>query len=138
MIDISLVYSNGQCADHPLPELNTETTETIIAAGRCNCHELNLDYTTCGSWCDTNSFAIGLLSSGKFVVVEEWSDSSGHGCQCSGSLITVDSFSEALKNLTQETREWVVEHRYDSDFDLWVRITRLLEEEKGGENLYSL
>jgi hypothetical protein len=74
------VYANAaKCSDHPIDlGIDAEKVETLIAAGRCNDHSLNVDYDTCGS-CDTESFAIGYLPDGRFVIAEESSDSSGHG-----------------------------------------------------------
>jgi len=82
MITIQSVFENASCADHPITcvtEKELEGAVTLIAGGCCNCTEMSEDYNTCGSHCDTQSFALGRLADGRFLVVEESSDSSGHG-----------------------------------------------------------
>jgi hypothetical protein len=82
MITIQSVFSDASCSDHPITCVTEEELDgatTLIAGGRCNCTEMNEDYNTCRSYCDTESFALGRLADGRYLVVEESSDSSGHG-----------------------------------------------------------
>lgn len=82
MITIQSVFENANCSDHPITCVTKEELEgaiTLIAGGHCGCNEMNEDYETCNSYCDTESFALGRLADGRFLVVEESSDSSGHG-----------------------------------------------------------
>ena len=81
MITFQTVYNEANgCSEHSLDlDEDCATAITIIGGGQCGCSPWNLEYDTCGSYCDTESFAIGILPSGRFAVVYESSDSSGHG-----------------------------------------------------------
>ena len=91
---------------------------TLFARGRCNCTKgqwsKEADYHL-NRYCDTESFAFALLSEGRFLVMRENSDTSGHGCQCDGSYLICAELGEAIHlGLTREERnlflieDWVV------------------------------
>ena len=67
--DIESVFSHANCDDHPLKikEDILIGSKTLIARNYCP-----------DGW-DSESFAIAELANGKFLAIEEWSDSSGHG-----------------------------------------------------------
>lgn len=73
----------GDCRQHPSPFQKDEVAEVIHFAGKCCCMSYSPDYKTCGSYCDSESFAVFKLKDGRFATFWEGSDSSGHGCQCS-------------------------------------------------------
>lgn len=108
MVTVEDVFVNANCSDHPLQidEKVLEGVRTIAGLGGCGCTGMNERYDTCGSYCDSGSFAIGELKDGRFIVVREDSDSSGHGCQCSGSADIFDNIDLALRlGLTENERE---------------------------------
>jgi hypothetical protein len=82
MITVQAVFDSANCEDHPITCVTEEDLKdavTLIAGGGCCCFETNEEGKTCGSHCDSESFALGRLTDGRYVVVEESSDSSGHG-----------------------------------------------------------
>ena len=82
----------------------------------CSEHSINVIWKDVaevyGAWSDgydegeESTLSFCRLKDGRFVVVEEWSDYTGHGCQCSGTARFADSY-EALVNghLTAEERD---------------------------------
>jgi len=103
MLTIQDVHSNGAYCKHygDIPE----GTLTIIALSGCYCNPFNPNGDTCNSYCDTAAFAIGLDPAGKFIVIHEWSDTTGHGCQCDGTMSTHENFKSAyMLGLTDEHR----------------------------------
>lgn len=81
MLSVEDVFRDADCCDHPL-QIDAsilEGAKTILALGSCYCTTPNPEYSTCGSYCDSGSFAIARLTDGRFLVVREDSDSSGHG-----------------------------------------------------------
>lgn len=87
----------------------TTVQECFAEANMCKGHSLLEPYpddntvTITGAWTDygsgwdNESFAIGLLSDGRYLVVMESEDSSGHGCRCSGSSSVHPTLDEALR-----------------------------------------
>lgn len=49
------------------------------------------------------------LKDGRYVTASVWCDTSGHGCQCGGSLELFDSKAELLKLGVDEARREAVE-----------------------------
>ena len=96
-ITIQEVFGEAQgCNYHPLTEpYPDDKTETIVGG-----------WTDYGEGWDNESFAIGKLEDGRYLVVMESEDSSGHGCQCSGSSSVHATFEEAMRlGLSQEQRD---------------------------------
>jgi hypothetical protein len=59
-----------------------------------------------GDYAEGSSCAIGRTKDGRFVVVEESSDTTGHGCQCGASASIHDTLEEAVRlGLSQEWRD---------------------------------
>jgi len=101
------------CGDHPLTITAAEINgaETILALGGCGCRGLSPNYDTCGSYCDTESFAVAKLPDGRYVVIHESSDTTGHGCRCSGGDSTHATLSDALwHGLGREDREMALKY----------------------------
>jgi hypothetical protein len=109
MLTVQGVYEYADsCGDHPLKleGVSLEGAETLLALGSCGCKEPNPEYLTCGSWCDSGSFALGRLSDGRYITVRENSDSTGHGCQCNGSADVYATLEEAISlGLTDSERK---------------------------------
>ncbi len=63
----------ADCFDHPLPDLTKAIAEGRIARVVAAHVEVAEDYE------DTNSRVIVELTDGSLGMVEEWSDTSGHG-----------------------------------------------------------
>lgn len=108
MVTVESVFAEANCSDHPLKidEKVLEGVRTIVGLGACCCSTYNPEYNTCGSYCDSGSFAVGELKDGRIIVVREDSDSSGHGCQCSGSADIFDNIDLAMRlGLTENERE---------------------------------
>lgn len=95
---IKEIFGRVNCGDHPvsIKEEDLEGCEVICALGRCSCNPYNENYYTCGSYCDSDSFAIVKLNTGKFLAMEEWSDTTGHGCQCDGAAKIFDTLQDAI------------------------------------------
>jgi hypothetical protein len=106
-LTVQEVFDDASCSDHPLQFAASilDKAETILALGHCGCKDLNEAYDTCGSYCDSDSFAVARLADGRFVGVEEASDSTGHGCQCSGSAVIAETLAEVVAWLSTENRE---------------------------------
>jgi hypothetical protein len=116
------VYNNAEsCGDHPLgiDAALLDGALTLVALGSCSCYEYepNATYETCNSYCDSSSFALGKLADGRFIVIEESSDTSGHGCQCSGSATIHDTLDAAVANFTREERAIVQANLPDTSTD---------------------
>lgn len=59
----------------------------------------------CRGMCDTWSEAFCRLKDGRYVTAHESSDTSGHGCQCSGSVDIYDTKDDFLRlGLTEASR----------------------------------
>lgn len=108
MLTVNDVWENiVSCGDHPptVPKEILEGIENIIAMGGCSCQGVNREYKTCDSYCDSNSFGIGKIKDGRFLVCSEWSDTTGHGCQCNGVTTLHESLEDALlMGLSEEDR----------------------------------
>jgi hypothetical protein len=93
------------CGDHPLPAdiVNCTVSEVIAGSRWCNCGE---GEAMCHSCCDTGSVVLFLAADGRYVVAREDSDTTGHGCRCSGGAEAFATLGEAVSlGLTQEDRE---------------------------------
>lgn len=66
------VGSLRECGDHSLPTLTDEDLAGVVGVVDCyvQCKE---DYE------DTQGYALVKLADGRFGLLSEWSDSSGHG-----------------------------------------------------------
>src|SRR5688572_10517497 len=98
MLTLQTVFDVASCPDHPLSSSvshdDIASAETLFAAGGCSCFGVTPDGKDCGSYCDSSSFAIGRLRDGQYVLISEWSDSSGHGCQCNGTMYLGKSLAD--------------------------------------------
>lgn len=92
MITFEEVYGNANCGDHPLQIPLPVGIKTIYSFWR---GDGGYETEQGDSW-DNESFAIGELG-GRFYVVQEWSDSSGHGCRCDGTITEWASLEEAIR-----------------------------------------
>lgn len=59
----------------------------------------------CGGMCDTWSTTAFRLKNGKYVIASEHSDTTGHGCQCGGSVEIFETKEEFLKLGIEENSE---------------------------------
>lgn len=97
------VYGRASsCSDHvqDIDQAVADTALTLVAMASCGCVGYGDYYTEdrCqGGYCDTESFAIGQIPTGQFLSVYESSDTTGHGCQCSGSCAIWPTLDQALK-----------------------------------------
>lgn len=111
MIDIgagwAVVTAGAHCSSHEIALPFTEADVSACAYVESTCsHGTASAGTLCNSYCDTSSEAILVLKDGRWVRATESSDTSGHGCQCSGSVDVFDNKTEFLKlGLTDEQRE---------------------------------
>lgn len=95
------VYQNASGCAH-FPEIDDDIltgAKTIYAAGKCSC--TGDEWSTAADfhrdpYCDTESFALALLANGRFLTIEESSDTTGHGCQCSGVAQFFDNLGAAI------------------------------------------
>lgn len=94
----------GNCHEHPGSAPSESTWKLVIAARAwCSCR---LSEGQCDSYCDTDSCALIALDSGEFMVAQESSDTSGHGCQCDGSITIHPDLETALRfGLTDTDKE---------------------------------
>jgi hypothetical protein len=107
-LTIQEVYEQAaSCSEHvvPLSAAEISTAETLWAAGSCSCYPPTPMNQTCGGYCDTASFAIGRLADGRYVLIVESSDTTGHGCQCSGAVYIRETAAGVLMELDREERE---------------------------------
>lgn len=59
-----------------------------------------------GPYEDNDGYAVVRLKDGRFGTLEEWEDSSGHGCQCGASATAFPTMEEAVRlGLSEETRD---------------------------------
>lgn len=95
----SCIEAASSCGDHKIG-FDWEDVAWVLAA--CEMDEADR------IWNDTDSFAVLALRDGRGAVVWEWSDSTGHGCQCEGGASFYDTPEQALSlGLTDEQRERV-------------------------------
>jgi hypothetical protein len=81
------VWDDANCNDHPqahIPKKLLAGVETILARQEV------------ADW-DNMAYAIGRLKDGRFIAIEEWEDSTGHGCRCGGTANLYASLEDALK-----------------------------------------
>lgn len=79
----------------------------------CNCGDL-FDEKMCNTWCDTWSIAIFQLKDGRYILANEASDTSGHGCQCGGSVETFDCKQDLINcGFSNCNREEMVKYLKD-------------------------
>jgi hypothetical protein len=68
-----------------------------------------------GNYDDTSSCAIFRLKDGRHVVAEEWSDSTGHGCQCSGAVDVFPNKEDLIQfGFDDAERETLAKYVHDS------------------------
>lgn len=106
------VYCWASCEDHPISNVLTEAeikeVETLAAFSRCGCSEYE-DPDWCVGVCDSESFALGQLQDGRYAVVWEASDTTGHGCICDGSASVFETLETALSlGLIKDQRELAI------------------------------
>ena len=76
----SVVESASDCGNHPITcEAFTKDDIAQVLAYRFGCSCKGAPNTQCDTYCDRWSFAAMRLKNGKYVVAQEWSDTSGHG-----------------------------------------------------------
>lgn len=81
------VWADANCADHPQP---AEFHEALTRPVAVLCAQQEV-----ADW-DNMSFALVRLADGRYMTVEEWEDSSGHGCRCGGATALFDTLEDAL------------------------------------------
>jgi hypothetical protein len=90
----------SSCGDHPLQiEASVlDGAETLFAASSCCwADECNCD--------ETGTVALAKLVDGRYLVVAESSDYTGHGCRCDGYADIYDTLEQAVNvGLTDEAR----------------------------------
>lgn len=80
----------GCCGHYTAAEPLDQLRKRIVRVTRASLSE--------GGWGPEHSCAfIAQLDDGKWLAVEEAEDTSGHGCQCSGSADIYDSEEEAIR-----------------------------------------
>jgi len=97
IVSVQDVFGQASCEDHPIncvTEAEVANAETLFSAFRCLCTGWGQN---CESWCDTESFAVAKLQDGRFLVVWENADSSGHGCQCDGGAGVYSTLKDAVR-----------------------------------------
>lgn len=104
------VIDQAQQDCHPLKKDVVFDKNTIVRvhwwSRWCNCGDRD---QMCGTYCDTGSGTIVELHDGHFVYAYEESDTSGHGCQCSGHVELFDSLADLIAcGLTNSNRERIV------------------------------
>ena len=91
-----LALGGAVCSDHRyqggVPEW--DDVERVVAASA----------EGLGDW-DVSTEAILLLKDGRYATAWEWSDSSGHGCQCDGAVVFSDSVEAALQGIDGRAAE---------------------------------
>lgn len=108
MLTIQDVYGKASlCAEHVsavAPE-SIATATTVGAMGGCySGHGPSRE--GCNECWELYSFGVGKLADGRYVAIEESSDATGHGCQCSGSASIWPTLEQALTlGLSREYRE---------------------------------
>ncbi len=94
--DLMTVWGDANCSDHPQTSVTDEELEGV---------ETVLARQEIADW-DNCAYAVGKLKDGRYIAIEEWEDSSGHGCQCGGTSAVYDTLEEALRlGLGQSVRE---------------------------------
>lgn len=68
------VLHSANCEDHTTDVIAEDVAEALVAARWCACFPQD-----CGTYCDTYGCAIVRLKDGQFAVIDESSDTSGHG-----------------------------------------------------------
>ena len=96
-------------ADDPRPDVSfgaADIERVVWHDAWCECGHRE---AVCNSYCETGSAVILELKSGRYVYAREVSDTTGHGCQCSGSMEQFDDLESLIAcGLDNENRERVV------------------------------
>lgn len=87
-----------------------EVTIAAVLASEKGCmHGVASKGQLCGSYCNTWSFVIATTTDNKFLCASESSDTTGHGCQCSGNFEVFDSIEALLATgLSDQAREILI------------------------------
>lgn len=100
------VFENACCGDHPQPWKWEDIEGVIASAEWCCCFSQDGQYGNCGSYCDSSGVGVYLLKNGNVLTMHESSDSSGHGCQCSGQGEESESLAQAIQvELTDQEKD---------------------------------
>lgn len=89
------------CLKDKLPFELDQVDDAVFACEVCSCGTTD----DCGSYCDRTGVAMARLADGRFAVVLDDQDTSGHGCQCGASATVHATLEDALAfGLTDEWR----------------------------------
>ena len=88
-------------------EIQELAKEVFDGANSCDEHKTNLSwislagkaiaaYMEYGDCSESNGVAVFKMDDGKFCVVEQWEDTTGHGCQCGGTTNLYDDYQSML------------------------------------------
>lgn len=83
------VASVRECGDHPMPTLTDAIMDAVVEVVEGFIEEAE-------TFEDTSSSIIVRLQDGRFGLFHEWSDSSGHGCQCDAGWTVYPTLDAAL------------------------------------------
>lgn len=102
-----VVLQAAKCDSHPVHiDFTKDDVATCLLVESSCSHGTASAGTLCRSYCDTSSESILVLKDGRYVMAHESSDTTGHGCQCSGSVDVYPDRAEFLKlGITDEQRE---------------------------------
>ena len=76
-MDRSVLETTNGCGDHPVDVKADEIAKVVATRQWCSCEVGGGE--PCHSYCDSYGAAVYLLKDGKYAVVTEQSDTSGHG-----------------------------------------------------------
>jgi hypothetical protein len=74
------------CSDHPGKPVAADEIESVVYFE--DRADRNLE--------SSDTLTICKLKSGFWILAQEWSDYTGHGCQCSGTLEVFDSLADLV------------------------------------------
>lgn len=88
-------------------EIQELAKEVFDGAESCDEHKTNLSwfslagkaiaaYMEHGDYSESNGVAVFKMDDGRFCVVEQWEDTTGHGCQCGGRTEIYGDFKTML------------------------------------------
>lgn len=93
---ITVGEATSSCHENPGASFVKEDIERVFYCKWTNHQE----------YADTDSIALFKLKNGKYVKATEWGDSSGHGCQCGGTVEVFEDMESLLKfGLGDDERE---------------------------------
>ena len=97
-LGLGVLRDAARCHDHPRWEFTARDVVAVLLARRWCPHE-EAGERQCGDDepCDSFGAAIFHLRGGRIGVACEASDTTGHGCQCSGTLSVHRTLSFALR-----------------------------------------